>query len=74
MQMGHSGVRRWTRKIDIFSYDIIPVPVHVGGVHWCMSIINMREKSIKYYDSMGKFHFQQSFNLENLIENREKKL
>lgn len=53
MQMGHSGVRRWTRKTDIFSYDIIPVPVHVGGVHWCMSIIHLREKSIKYYDSMG---------------------
>lgn len=31
---GHSGVRRWTRKVDVFSYDIIPVPVHVNGVHW----------------------------------------
>lgn len=53
LQMGHSGVRRWTRKVDIFAYDVIPVPVHVGGVHWCMSIIHMRDKTIKYYDSMG---------------------
>lgn len=53
LQMGHAGVRRWTRKVDIFSVDIIPAPVHVGGVHWCMSIINMREKTIRYYDSMG---------------------
>lgn len=53
LQQGHSGVRRWTRKIDIFSYDIIPVPVHVGNVHWCMSVINIKEKTIKYYDSMG---------------------
>lgn len=29
-QQGHSGVRRWTRKVDIFSVDVIPVPVHVG--------------------------------------------
>lgn len=53
LSMGHSGVRRWTRKVDIFSFDIIPVPVHVGGVHWCMAIIDMRLKSISYYDSMG---------------------
>lgn len=53
MQQGHSGVRRWTRKVDIFSCDIIPVPVHVGGVHWCMSVIHMRNKTISYYDSMG---------------------
>lgn len=53
LQQGHSGVRRWTRKIDIFSFDIIPIPVHVGGVHWCMSIINFKNKTIRYYDSMG---------------------
>lgn len=54
MSSGFQGVRRWTRKINIFDFDIIPVPVHVGGVHWCMAIINMREKWIRYYDSMGQ--------------------
>ncbi|KAM7350486.1 ulp1 [Cochliomyia hominivorax] len=53
LQAGHSGVKRWTRKVDIFAKDIMPVPVHVGGVHWCMAIIHMKERSIKYYDSMG---------------------
>jgi len=27
--------------------------VHVGGVHWCMSIIHLKNKTIRYYDSMG---------------------
>lgn len=49
----HAGVKRWTKKVDLFACDIIPVPVHVGNVHWCMAIINMKEKTIKYYDSMG---------------------
>lgn len=53
MSRGHGGVRRWTRKVDIFSYDLLPVPVHVGGIHWCMAIIRMKEKIIRYYDSMG---------------------
>lgn len=53
MSRGHAGVRRWTRKVDIFSFDLIPIPVHVGGIHWCMAIIRMTEKIIRYYDSMG---------------------
>ncbi|XP_075154447.1 ulp1 [Haematobia irritans] len=53
IQAGHAGVKRWTRKVDIFSKDILPVPVHVGGVHWCMAIIHMKNRTIKYYDSMG---------------------
>ncbi|XP_016998257.3 interaptin isoform X2 [Drosophila takahashii] len=54
LQAGHAGVKRWTRKVDIFSKDVIPVPVHVNGVHWCMAIIHMRNKTIHYYDSMGQ--------------------
>lgn len=54
LQSGHQGVRRWTRKVDIFAYDLLPVPVHVNGVHWCMAIIDFRNKTINYYDSMRK--------------------
>ncbi|XP_037938728.1 uncharacterized protein LOC119671920 isoform X2 [Teleopsis dalmanni] len=53
LEHGFSAVKRWTRKVDIFEKDIIPVPVHVSGVHWCMAIIHLKNKSIKYYDSMG---------------------
>ncbi|KAI4504185.1 hypothetical protein M0802_000656 [Mischocyttarus mexicanus] len=49
---GHSSLKRWTRKVDIFVQDIIVVPIHLG-IHWCMSIIDFRDKSICYYDSMG---------------------
>lgn len=54
LQQGQSGVRRWTRKVDLFSYDVIPVPVHVSGIHWCMAIVNLKEKYIRYFDSMGQ--------------------
>ncbi|KOC66711.1 Sentrin-specific protease 1 [Habropoda laboriosa] len=49
---GHSSLKRWTRKIDIFAQDLVVVPVHLG-IHWCMSIIDFRDRSIRYYDSMG---------------------
>uniref|UniRef100_A0A182P6Y7 Ubiquitin-like protease family profile domain-containing protein n=1 Tax=Anopheles epiroticus TaxID=199890 RepID=A0A182P6Y7_9DIPT len=53
LRMGYSGVRRWTRKVDLLAHDVIVVPVHVGGIHWCMSTIDLRHKTIHYYDSMG---------------------
>ena len=27
LEQGYASVRRWTRKVDIFAYDVIPVPV-----------------------------------------------
>lgn len=49
---GYTAVRRWTKKVDIFSVDIILVPIHLG-VHWCLSVVDLRKKSITYFDSMG---------------------
>lgn len=49
---GYSAVRRWTRRVDIFSKDVILVPVHLG-MHWCMCIIDFQNKAVKYFDSMG---------------------
>lgn len=61
---GYSNVKRWTRTVDIFSHDIIAIPVHIPNSnpnpyadkadHWCMVIINVNEKTIKYYDSLRK--------------------
>lgn len=49
---GYSAVRRWTKKMDIFSGDILLVPVHLG-VHWCLSVVDFRKKAVLYFDSMG---------------------
>ncbi|KAL0267500.1 UNVERIFIED_CONTAM: hypothetical protein PYX00_009753 [Menopon gallinae] len=49
---GHASLKRWTKKVDIFSYDMVLVPVHLR-MHWCMSLIDFRSKEVRYYDSMG---------------------
>ncbi|ESP00184.1 hypothetical protein LOTGIDRAFT_201054 [Lottia gigantea] len=52
MGAGHSAVRRWTKRVDVLAVDYILIPVHLG-MHWCLAIIDFRNKCIKYYDSMG---------------------
>lgn len=50
---GYSSVRRWTKKVDIFAFDVLVVPIHLS-MHWCMAIIDFRAKTINYFDSMGR--------------------
>ncbi|XP_059148626.1 sentrin-specific protease 1-like isoform X2 [Physella acuta] len=52
MSGGHQAVKRWTKKVDIFDMKHIIIPVHLG-MHWCLCMVNIKEKSITYYDSMG---------------------
>uniref|UniRef100_A0A8R1Y4M6 ULP_PROTEASE domain-containing protein n=1 Tax=Onchocerca volvulus TaxID=6282 RepID=A0A8R1Y4M6_ONCVO len=49
---GYASVKRWTRKIDIFAYELLLVPVHLGA-HWCLCVIDFKNRIIDYYDSMG---------------------
>ncbi|XP_040591233.1 sentrin-specific protease 2-like [Mesocricetus auratus] len=49
---GYRSVKRWTRALNIFEKDIVLVPVHLE-VHWSLVVIDLRKKTIAYWDSMG---------------------
>ena len=48
---GYGNVRLWTQQVDLFSHDMLLVPVHMKD-HWCMTIVDLRLKQITYFDSM----------------------
>ncbi|KGL73169.1 Sentrin-specific protease 2, partial [Tinamus guttatus] len=50
---GYKAVRRWTRDVDLFKQDLILVPIHLR-VHWSLVVIDVRRKSIRYFDSVGQ--------------------
>ena len=37
-------MKRWTKAVDLFLYDIILVPLHLG-VHWAMAVSQNAENS-----------------------------
>ncbi|KAF9073861.1 hypothetical protein BDP27DRAFT_1318282 [Rhodocollybia butyracea] len=43
---------KWTKKIDLFSKDIVLIPVNHNNMHWTAAAINFRQKRIESYDSM----------------------
>ena len=52
LQSDFAALKRWTRKIVLFAYDLILIPVHLG-MHWCLAVVNLKKKGIYYYDSMA---------------------
>ncbi|KAM4563445.1 sentrin-specific protease 1 isoform 2-T2 [Odontesthes bonariensis] len=68
---GYSAVRRWTKKTDVFAKDVLLVPVHLG-MHWCLSVVDFRKKSIMYFDSMGGNNDQACHILFNYLQQESK--
>ncbi|XP_009069503.1 PREDICTED: LOW QUALITY PROTEIN: sentrin-specific protease 2 [Acanthisitta chloris] len=50
---GYKAVKRWTRGVDVFQQDLILVPIHLR-LHWTLLVIDVRRKTIKYFDSLGQ--------------------
>ncbi|CAG7727028.1 unnamed protein product [Allacma fusca] len=58
LKEGYSNIlKRWTRKVDIFSFDLLIFPIHLG-IHWCLAAADVRRKIVKYYDSLGGKNYQ----------------
>ena len=55
MNFGFDNVKRWTKKVDIFSQSLILIPVNLQ-FHWYLVTIDNDAKKIVYYDSWGKHH------------------
>lgn len=51
LKTGFASVRRWTKKVDLFSNDLLLIPVHLG-MHWCLATVDFRTKCVRYFDSM----------------------
>ncbi|TPX41070.1 hypothetical protein SeMB42_g05747 [Synchytrium endobioticum] len=50
---GYNKVKGWSKKVkpSLWDQDLVIFPVHVG-LHWCCGVINFKQRSIEYYDSM----------------------
>eukprot|EP00924_Labyrinthula_sp_SR-Ha-C_P003326 augustus_masked-scaffold_15-processed-gene-6.49-mRNA-1 protein AED:0.24 eAED:0.25 QI:0/-1/0/1/-1/1/1/0/463 len=53
----YSNVKKWTkrgrRKCNIFSQRLVFIPVNVHNTHWTLVVVDIENKNISYYDSMG---------------------
>lgn len=51
-QGGFDTVKKWTKKLDVFDYDMLVIPVHNMEVHWAVIVVDFRVPGVFYYDSM----------------------
>ena len=51
---GFERVQRWTKRNDIFSYNLVYIPIHINRedyLHWSLVVIDIDKRSIFYLDS-----------------------
>ncbi|GAW83714.1 sentrin-specific protease 1 [Plasmodium gonderi] len=77
----YNKVSRWTKrkKVDIFSFDLILIPLHIGGNHWTLGSINIKEKKIKLYDSLNMpnkkfFEYMKRYIVDEMRDKKQKEL
>ena len=55
---GYQMVKRWIpKKIDIFTYEYVFIPIHTGDGgkrHWSLVVADFKRRGIFYYDSLGR--------------------
>ena len=50
-QSGYCRVKQFTKDLDIFSLDLVLVPIH-HGLHWALVAVDLKKRTVTYYDSM----------------------
>lgn len=48
------NVERWTKGKNIFSCNLLFIPIHRDGNHWSLSVISIPRNEVFYFDSLGK--------------------
>lgn len=61
-------------RVNIFQYDLLLFPLHVNNNHWSLARVDLRNRSINYYDSLGQFNYQILNILENMIHREAERL
>lgn len=53
-QRGYGSVKKWAKraKVDVTKMDYIFCPINLHQSHWALGVINNREQSFDYYDSL----------------------
>ncbi|KAM9848524.1 uncharacterized protein ACBR49_007857 [Aulostomus maculatus] len=71
---GYDGVKRWTKKVDLFSKWLLLIPIHLE-IHWSLVTVAMATKTINYYDSQGIVFRHTTDNIMKYLQSeaREKK-
>ncbi|KAM9312984.1 sentrin-specific protease 3 [Gastrophryne carolinensis] len=47
---GYDGVKRWTKNVDIFSKQLLLIPIHLE-VHWSLVCVDVSRRTVTYFDS-----------------------
>ena len=67
IQIDYENAKRWVRKIDVFSYDKILIPINIRNTHWILACINNTNDIIEVYDSLHEADREYGLRLQEFM-------
>ena len=52
-EYARDGVKKWTKRVDVFAKDLLICPIHCHGNHWTLAVVNLLDKRFEYFDSLS---------------------
>lgn len=65
----YAQVKQWTKKVNVFALDKIFVPINIPDQHWMLCVVFMKERVIRFYDSMGSAGSQYMERVKGWLKN-----
>ncbi|KAG9304076.1 hypothetical protein G9A89_005986 [Geosiphon pyriformis] len=54
----YSAVTRWTKHTNLFDKELVFIPINLDQVHWILAVINMKDRQIQIWDSLGRTRYK----------------
>jgi sentrin-specific protease 1 len=51
-QWGYNMVKGHTKGVNVFSKNLLFIPVNEQSVHWSLIVVSVKERSVRMYNSM----------------------
>lgn len=66
---GYQGVARWAKRqnVNVTELDFIIIPINRNQVHWCLAVVNNRQKRFEFYDSLSGDGWHQLHNIREYM-------
>ena len=65
VERDYDRVKQWTKRkrqtFDIFNMDKLYCPLNVNNTHWILVVIDMKGKTVTFFDSLGQCDNQHRF-------------
>ena len=66
-------MKQWSEHNNMFEKEILFIPIEIVGFHWSLIVVNNKQRSIKYYNTLGVSGLEAMASVKEFVQNEWQK-